>query len=326
MQARVRLLDGEEYHGGAPALVRLTFAASVFAFAGDRFVVRDSSGRRTLAGGVVLDSAPPELRPAHREFLRTRAADPMSGETLILSLLARDGAAREEGLLAASRLSADEIGEAVEALAAGGAVLRRAGFVVAADWWDTVRTKAEDLIKQHHRAHPAEVGLSLARLRTSLGFSAAELAEALVDELCANGYARVAAAIKRTTHRPALPPELQAAGTRIRLALGVKPLEPPPRKELGTDPESQQALRFLVQSGEAVELSAELAMAASAFAQARMRVSQRLLELGPATTSELRETLGTNRRVIVPLLERLDKDGVTRRIGDKRVLRSDSAL
>ena len=39
-----------------------------------------------------------------------------------------------------------------------------------------------------------------------------------------------------------------------------------------------------------------------------------------AGASELRQLLGTSRRVIIPFLERLDRDGVTRRIGDKRVL------
>ena len=39
-----------------------------------------------------------------------------------------------------------------------------------------------------------------------------------------------------------------------------------------------------------------------------------------AATSELRQLLGTSRRVIIPFLERLDRDGVTRRIADKRVL------
>ncbi len=39
-----------------------------------------------------------------------------------------------------------------------------------------------------------------------------------------------------------------------------------------------------------------------------------------AGASELRELLGTSRRVIIPFLERLDRDSVTRRIGDKRVL------
>jgi len=46
-----------------------------------------------------------------------------------------------------------------------------------------------------------------------------------------------------------------------------------------------------------------------------------LREHGSATASELRQALGTSRRIVIPLLERLDKDGVTSRAGDKRFLK-----
>jgi len=42
---------------------------------------------------------------------------------------------------------------------------------------------------------------------------------------------------------------------------------------------------------------------------------------GPATVSELRQALQSSRRVMVPFLERLDRDGITRRVGEKRLLR-----
>jgi len=41
---------------------------------------------------------------------------------------------------------------------------------------------------------------------------------------------------------------------------------------------------------------------------------------GPATVSELRKALESSRRIMVPFLEKLDRDGVTRRMGDKRWL------
>ena len=41
---------------------------------------------------------------------------------------------------------------------------------------------------------------------------------------------------------------------------------------------------------------------------------------GPATVSQLRQELQTSRRVIVPVVEKLDREGVTRRVGDQRIL------
>jgi len=107
----------------------------------------------------------------------------------------------------------------------------------------------------------------------------------------------------------------------VRAALAAKPLEPPSRKELTPDALAQQALRFLLQTGEAIELSEEVVSSADGFARAREIVKKFLSEHESATASELRQALGTSRRIVIPLLERLDKDGVTRREGDKRSLR-----
>jgi selenocysteine-specific elongation factor len=80
-------------------------------------------------------------------------------------------------------------------------------------------------------------------------------------------------------------------------------------------------LRFLLETGEAVELGDEVVMLSENFARAAEAIKKHIRERGPATVSDLRQMLGTNRRMIVPLLERLDSDGVTLRQGDKRVLR-----
>jgi selenocysteine-specific elongation factor len=70
-------------------------------------------------------------------------------------------------------------------------------------------------------------------------------------------------------------------------------------------------------------LGDEVVLLAEQFARAAEAIKKHIRERGPATVSDLRQLLGTNRRVIVPLLERLDRDGVTLRQGDKRVLRAD---
>ena len=127
--------------------------------------------------------------------------------------------------------------------------------------------------------------------------------------------------IRRAAHRPALSAQLQAAGAKLRSTLAAKPFDPPSRKELAPDPISQQALRFLIETGEAVEINAEVVMALESVRRATELIRQFILEQGPATVSELRQTLGSSRRVIVPLLERLDRDGVTLRQDDRRVLR-----
>ena len=129
------------------------------------------------------------------------------------------------------------------------------------------------------------------------------------------------AAIREKTHTPALPKSLQTAGARLRAQLAAKPLGPPSRGELTPDAASQQALRFLLETGEAISAGPDVVLLATAMARARQLIRQHIRKHGPATASELRVALGTNRRVIIPLLEQFDRDGLTVREGDRRGLR-----
>jgi selenocysteine-specific elongation factor len=77
----------------------------------------------------------------------------------------------------------------------------------------------------------------------------------------------------------------------------------------------------LIASGEAIELGPQVVISSCAFERALQGVRTHVLAHGAATVSELKAALNSSRRIVVPLLERSDKDGVTRRVGDRRELR-----
>ena len=324
--ARVAFREDKDLSAGERAVAQLRLEAPACAFAGDRFIVRDWAERNTLGGAIVLD--PDGNRKLFRtelrvKFLGERAQSPMDVSRFVASQAAYDGATRKSRLLLKSRFSIGEISAAVSRLAATGLVVLAGDFVVDAVRWQALGRRANDAIDARHRAHPEQSGLPLTDLRAVLGVElpVAELLDDVVADLCARGFVRVGAAIRRASHLPALPPQLQAAGAKIRAMLAVKPLDPPSRKDLAPDVGSQQALRFLIETGEVVEINAEIAMAAESVKQATESIRRFIRERGPVTTSELRQMLGNSRRVAIPLLERLDRDGVTLRQGDKRSLR-----
>jgi selenocysteine-specific elongation factor len=324
--ARLVLLGQDKLNPGQRVLAQVRLASPLFAFAGDRLIVRDGSEQATLAGGVILDPAAHRRRthaPERRAFLEERTQGLERAEFFVRSQLARDGVARRTRLLDRSRFSATEIAEAVDQLAGKKRLVPVGEFLADAAWWDRLQQRAGAAIDAWHRAHPEQPGLPLSELRAALhdALPFPEVFEALTAQLTQGGFNQAGVAIRRAHHRPALPPQLQAAGTRLRAALAAKPLEPPSRKELAPDNASQQALRFLIQTDAAVELSEDVILAAEAFTRATDLVKQHLTTQGQATTSELRQVLGSNRRIVIPLLERLDKLGVTRRDGDVRVLR-----
>ena len=325
--ARVAFRDDTTLTAGERAIAQLRLESPAFAFAGDRLILRDWSERATLGGGIVLD--PDGNRKAFRtearmKLLTARAASPEDVAAFVASQVAYEGAARASHLLVRSRFSAAAISAAAAKLVAEGVIVAAGDFLANAANWQSLRRHAVEVIDARHRAHPEESGLPLNDLRAALQdeLPAAEMFEPLIADLCVRDFVRAGAAVRRAAHRPALTPQLQAAGAKIRAMLSAKPLDPPSRKDLAPDAASQQALRFLIQSGELVEVNVEIVMTAEAVKQATAMVRDFIRKNGPATTSDLRQMLGNSRRVAIPLLERLDRDGVTVRQGDKRALRS----
>jgi selenocysteine-specific elongation factor len=327
VRAKVVFSPRKELAPGEQALAQLRLEANVFVFAGDRFVLRDSAGQNTLAGGVVLDPDPGRWSfrsEARLSFLRQRAESPSESISFVSSQIARDRAVRRSQLLLKSNFSPPDISNSVSRLAAEGNLVLAGDFAIEAAGWQLLCRSAADAIDANHRAHPEQSGLSLSDLRTNLeaGLPFSDLFEFVVGELCRSDFVKVGNRIRRVTHRRALPPLLLAAAAKLRTSLAAKPFDPPPLKQLAPDSVSQNALRFLIDTGEAVEINAEVVMAAGSLRRMTELICQCIRDNGPATVSKLRQEVGCSRRIIVPLLERLDRDGVTMRNGDARTLRS----
>jgi selenocysteine-specific elongation factor len=325
-RAKVVFFRQKELAPGGQALAQLRMEANVFVFAGDRFVLRDSSGQNTLAGGVVLDPDPGRkvLRSETRlSFLRQRAESPNLVTSFVASQIARDQAVKRSQLLLKSKFCAEEIAGAVSLLAVENKIILAGDFAVDAARWRQLLGHAAGAIEAHHRVRPEQTGLSLSDLRTNLEADLlfADLFESLVGDLCRSEFVKDGNTIHRVTHRRALPAPLQDAAAKLRGTLAAKPFDPPSRSQLAPDSASQQALRFLIDTGEAVEISAEVVLAAENVKRMTELIRRYIRVNGPATVSQLRQELGCTRRVIVPLLEQLDRDGVTMRNGDTRTVR-----
>ena len=137
---------------------------------------------------------------------------------------------------------------------------------------------------------------------------------------------RVEKTIARDSHRPSLPPEISPAAEKIRAALAAKPFDPLNRKDFSQDRQLHQALRFLIEQGEIIEVGDEIVLLRDSADQMRSLISEFISTNGPATASQLRQRLGTSRRIIIPFLEYLDRTGVTQRIGDQRALAQKAAV
>ncbi len=322
--ARVQLRDRKQLLPNERSIARLFLRTPVLAFAGDRFIVRDSSEQTTMAGGLVLDAEAEGVKfrsSAQRLLLDARAAAPHDCQTFLRTELQRNHFAVRAQLLRKSPFSQDEISAGLTTLHSAGQIFLDEKIAADASWWRTLRETAAKLVQAKHAEHPEQTGLEIGHLRAALDRASDDVFTALLRDLSQHGFVQKGGFLQQASHQPSLPPALRAAGDRIRAALRARPFDPPARKELATGVGAPQALRFLCERDEVIILSDEVVIGADAFARLRGTIGQHLQAGKSGTVSELRQATGTTRRIIVPLLERLDRLGLTIREGDRRRLR-----
>ena len=321
MAARITLLEKKGLESGRQTIAHLKLASPIVAFVGDRFVIRDASEQNTIAGGIVLDPDYASLRDA-RDFkvFSMRATAPDDIDLCVRTEIARRGFVPRRTLLARSHFSADAISEALMRLERNKKIVLSEEIAADGEFWQTLRNQAIALIDSGHKRHPERPGLDLSELRSVLRDQSENVFEALIAELCIDDFVRKGSAIARTSHQSVLPSRLQPIAREIREALSQKPFDPPPRREIELDRDSQHVLRFLIASGEVIEVGSDAVLLRENFERIKARITEFISKNGPATVSELRQALESSRRIVVPLLEKLDREGFTRRVGDKRIL------
>ena len=322
--ARLVLADGKVIESGQNRLAQLRLERSVCVWPGDRIIIRNWQETATLAGGHVLDVNADRKKmraPTRRQLLEARIAAPQHPQTWIETQLKRDGVVKRKNLLRPSSFSPAQIDEAVNGL------LNSSKAFEAGDWfadksrWQSAIDVMSQRVDAEHARHPELPGLLLEKLRPLMEqvFPGYDVFSELISDLCRNGFNRRQNHIARNSHKPSLPAHLRDVGEKIRQAVQMP--DPPPRKNFTENPTGRQALQFLIDTGEVVDVSPELVLGAPQFYRCRLLVKQHLRKHGQATTSELRMAIDSTRRILIPLLEKMDRDGVTVRRGNVRVLR-----
>jgi selenocysteine-specific elongation factor len=290
-EARMRPLPG----GAA----RLTLAGPVPLHVGDRVLLRvpgaapaldatREGGWPPLTGATVLDAAPPPLsgRGAATAAGRELAAwPPFPGAADLL---------RRHRLMRAPALRAMGVTGLPEP--------------VAGDWladeaaWQALRDELEQLLAQHAASNPLAEGMPAEAIRAALGLPDRRLVDALMGEREQPGR-----------RDRALPAPLLRAVETLHRELAAAPFAAPEAgrlRELGLE---RAALAAASRAGLLLRISDQIVLAPGADARAA-RVLARLPQ--PFSAAQARQALGTTRRVAIPLLEFLDRAGVTQRLPD----------
>ncbi len=323
---RIFFLNCLELKPGQEAIGELRLERTASVLTGDRFVIRDWAETHTLAGGIALDvraSAGRFRSERQRTYLEACRRSPSAAlPTMMRAQIVREQTLPEAELMRGSRFGSQEIRECAAMLETEGTILRRRGIVFEANYWKAQLGAATNAINHFHQTHPELLGLPLSQLRNCLDkrLKSQGAFNAILDALTESDFIVQSAAIQRSGFTISLPPNLQDAANQIRKALGEKADEPPARKQIIASKEEEQAMRFLIDSGEAVELNKDLALLQTGYDKLFESIKKFLKTHRAASVSQLRQYTGVSRRVMIPFLQLLDAQGITIREGGLRRL------
>jgi selenocysteine-specific elongation factor len=274
--------------GGPYAQLRLS--AQVVAARGDRIILRD---RTTLGGGRVLDPAPSRALDLDRLRLLE------SGDAASIVRASVRTPVRRADLAARALLSADELDEGLPAV-------ERAGeWFFAAAWLEELRAAVHARLEERARRSPIDPGLPAGELIPAEPWRAAIVPLLGLDLRGGKAY------LPGTAASLAGREEAAARLDRELAAAGFAPVAV-------DDPE---LATYLEAEGRLVRVGDGLAVGAEAYERARAALVTECERAGRITLARFRDVLGISRRPAQLLLERFDADGLTRRVGDERVLR-----
>jgi selenocysteine-specific elongation factor len=331
--ARVAIRRGETIAPGTSAIAQLVLDKPIAALHGDRFIVRDQSGSRTLGGGIVLDPFAPTARRRASTRLAELAA--LEAPTPAATLTALAGIAAAGIDLARFEKTFNLTPEHAAGLYSSADIVpvgkeMRTGIARALH--RQLRDNALAAVGAFHRETPQALGKEIEALRAEFAPQLpAAVFTALMRELADERKLEVSGTLARLPgHNATSNPEDDKLWQTLRPALESAGFAVPPLRELAAslrlkEPIVKDFLHRKAKGGEVMKVTADrfypratlatLAAIAQATAQAQSN--------SMFTAAQFRDATGVGRTLAIEILEFLDTLGITQRIGDARKMRKD---
>jgi selenocysteine-specific elongation factor len=322
--AEARLYGIKQLKPGDEAYAQLKFDEPMLLLPGDRFIVRQFSPVVTIGGGVVLDASP---------MSRKRRAE---DATAFLNVM-RDGS--PEQLLAAHAARRGAIGlrlddipgemnirrEEATKLAAKAGLVWCNPVLVAPAAFAEVKADALRAVKKFHDANPLVAGMSKEELRDRINLGP-EVFYSVLGKLAEEKKLEVAGELVHLSGRGVVMKDEEAESKKIiEQAFASAGLKVPSLKEvlagLRVDKiRAQKIVTLLLRDKVLIKISEELVFHQSALMDLRHKIAALKSSAPKIDVAHFKDMTGVSRKYAIPLLEYLDRERVTRRVGDERVI------
>jgi selenocysteine-specific elongation factor len=314
---RAPLKPGEE------AFARLKLPEPALLLPGDQFIIRQFSPVVTIGGGVVLDAAPLPRGRGDAGFLKILASG--DGQAILEARIAR----RQQEGATVSRLVA-ETGWTANAIAShlaqavnAGTVVRAGSRLLDSSAMDQLKSGIVATAASFHRKNPLVGGISKEELRAQVKASP-EVFEAVAAMLMREKKIEIAGELMRMPGQGVVLKDEEAESKKkiedAFASAGLKvPALPDVLAGLKVDKvRAQKIVTLLLRDKILVKVSDDLVFHRSALEELRREMAAQKLKSAKIDVAKFKELTGVTRKYAIPLLEYLDRERVTRRVGDAR--------
>jgi len=334
--ARVRVMETTgEIKPGEIGFAQLRFESPIVGVLGDRFIIRSYSPQSTIGGGSVLDSAAAKHRWRDLGRISVRLRNLWDGDrpqqlAEFVADAERHGLHRSE--VAARTGWRDEVIEAANKQAlVDGAVVDAEGVLVSPEVFDELKRDVLAEVATHHKREPLSRGLPKEILRERyFGHSPPELLRAVLAQLEKQGAVIAEKEIVRLReHTRELSETDKKLRERLEQIYRDAAVEPPSMNEAferaGLNeaiPHGRKILQLLIDSGALVKVHGEMFF----YREALDTLAKKLRDYASRQSNRtidvpgFKELAGVSRKYAIPLLEYFDRQRVTRREGDRRIV------
>ena len=334
---RVRVLEGTQIAPGSGGLAQLRLEAPVVAVHGDRFILRSYSPAETIAGGVIVDPFATKHRGRELmhtlELLRSLMREERTAKFEAFVQTAGDRGLRLNDVAAATAWTNDVLGRVASEIQKTGSVIEVGGLFIARSSLDRLSDAVVAEVERHHKREPLARGMLRETLREKLfTHSAPELFNGVIARLEAQTKVVSEKDIVRSSkHSVGLSEQEAVLSKRIEqlyLAAGV---EAPTIDEAMTKanvaaPQRTQArkiLQLLIDDRTLVRIQGEMFMHTQVVQDLKAKLHKYAAQHEPDRLIDVpafKDLAGVSRKYAIPLLEFFDREQVTRRAGDKRLI------
>jgi selenocysteine-specific elongation factor len=332
---RVAVLGQSLLTPGEDGFVQLDLDQPIGALWGDRVVLRDHGAIHTIGGGRVVDPFPPRRGRARPERLAALAALQQSDAgTALEDLLRLVGVVALAPFALSRNLTIDQ----VSGLATAGGFVRlgeaRDPHAASQEQLSALGSRLAAILAELHQGAPDTLGASRSVLLRRLRGQAPEAAldAALAAAIAAGEIVRDGAVLRLPTHQPRLSRDDERLWRRVEPLLAAADLRPPRVRELaealGLDPEiAARLMKRFERFGRVAPVAGNRYFLPETVARLAT-IARELADSDPAgafTAALFKDRSGVGRNLTIEILEYLDRIGVTRRVGDTRVVLSETA-